>query len=370
MKRTVLAITILSLGLLAVSCGEERPEAPDGSSVLTLYTIDTSGVAGEGWTPIPDAIVRINSTSFEYKELFMSDANGSIVVGELPAGRYIIQAEKSIEAENILILGQKERMIIHEPAALDTVFMRYLSASPLVMNEVYYCGCSRGSFYFYDQFIELYNSSNDTIYLDGYFMCRGTQITGMVDFEAVDYAMGYYVYVFPGERGVTRNCPIAPQGFIVIAGDAYDHSRIYSACVNHENADWEFVNALQNDPDNPNVPNLTPLTATGNDFTYNLSHAAVWLATGEEFEFEEHWDGDKYQEYCHIPLWTIVDGVEYSSNPDSEKYLTIRIDAGLGGVGMAKYSAMSIERRFPGLDSNNSTFDFEIVYPPTPGYQH
>jgi hypothetical protein len=370
MKKSHLALLVFALALLPASCGRDKPSAPDGQSAITIVAVDTSGVTGEGWVPIAGAEVRMHCTTHDYQEVFLTDDEGRIVVENLPAGRYMIQAEKSNEAENILILGQKERMIVYEPAGLDTVFMKYITASPLVLNEVYYCGCNRSSFYFYDQFIELYNSSNDTLYLDGYIMCRGTQITGMVDFEEVDYAMGYYVYAFPGERGVTKLCPIPPKGFLVIAGDALNHNHPQRPlCVDLENADWEFFNSMKSDYDNPNVRNLEPITTWGVDFTYNLFHAALWLATGEEYVFEYHWDGNKDQLYCHVPLWTIIDGVEYSGNPDSEKYMTIRVDAGLGGNGMAKYSGLSIERRFPGLDSNNSTFDFEIISP-TPGYQH
>ena len=372
MKKLVLATVIIPVAVLAFSCGRERPSELDGQSTMTIYAVDTSGVTGDEWTPIVEATIRIHSTTHEYKAVFLTNDEGRVVVENLPAGRYIIQAEKSNEEENILILGQMEKRIVYEPATLDTVFMRYITASPLVLNEVYYCGCSSSSFYYFDQFIELYNSSEDTLYLDGYIMCRGTQITGMVDFEEVDYAMGYYVYAFPGERGVTKYCPIPPKGFLVLAGDALDHSHATyrPRCINLENADWEFFNSLHHDYDNPNVRNLEPITTWGVDFSFNLSHAALWLATGEEYTFDYHWDGYNDQLYCHVPLWTIIDGVEYSSNPDSEKYLTIRIDAGLGGNGMVKYSAQSIERRFPGLDSNNSTFDFEIVPTPTPGYQH
>ena len=81
-----------------------------------------------------------------------------------------------------------------------------------------------------------------------------------------------------------------------------------------------------------------------------------------------HWHDGSLREYVHIPLWTIIDGVEYASNPDVERYLTMRIDTGLAGIGMARYSGRSVQRRFPGLDSNNSSFDFVMTDRPTPGY--
>jgi hypothetical protein len=49
--------------------------------------------------------------------------------------------------------------------------------------------------------------------------------------------------------------------------------------------------------------------------------------------------------------------------------MTIRVDAGFGGVGLTRYSGYSIERKEPGFDTNNSTVDFVNLTRPTPGYQ-
>ncbi len=371
MRRRFGIIILFTVSALLFSCGIEKPSSPDGSNTLTLYAVDTSGVDGAGWVPVPGATVKISSTTFSYAETFEADENGLVVIEGMPAATYTIMAEKIMEEENVLILGQLAKTMVYEPEAVDTVFMSYIQASPVVINELYYCGCSAGYFYFFDQFIELYNSSQDTVYLDGYIVCRSTQVEEVLgDIEAVDYAIAYYVYEFPGTRGVTKQVPLAPKEFMVLAGDAYEHSLVDDACVDLTGADWEFVNPIEFDIDNPAVPNLEPITPWSKDFTMNLAHQAIWLATGENHYFEAHWDGSKMQDYVHIPLGDIVDGVEYASNPDSDKYLTIRIDAGLGGNGNTKYSAQSIQRRYPGLDSNNSTFDFEIIGPPTPGYQH
>jgi len=46
------------------------------------------------------------------------------------------------------------------------------------------------------------------------------------------------------------------------------------------------------------------------------------------------------------------------------------LDKGSGGVGQQKYNGTSLERRFAGFDTNNSTVDFVIIPAPTVGYQH
>ena len=366
-------ITALSAAaLLAPSCGEEeRPSEPDGANAVRLLAVDTSSVEGTGWEPVSGATIRVSSPTFEFYKVYETGPTGWAMLDNLPAGVYRISAEKINQDENYMILGQKELSLVYEPHAVDSIFMNYQQSSPLVINEIYYAGCDYAKFYFYDQFIELYNSSSETRYLDGYFLVRTTQVAEVIDPEAEDYALGYYVFAFPGESGVTHDIPIEPGEFVVVAADAIDHSRFGARCVDLSGADWEFFNSLGSDYDNPAVPNLLPISNLTNDFSMNLAHTAVLLSDGTDWEYGMHFEPsvNDFKEYVHIPLTTILDGVEYSSNPDSDRYLTIRVDAGFAGVGMARYSGRSVQRRFPGLDSNNSSFDFEIIEPPTPGYQ-
>ncbi|MDD3643510.1 MAG: DUF4876 domain-containing protein [Candidatus Krumholzibacteria bacterium] len=367
----VIPVLAAAAAVLAASCGGERPSVPDGANALSLFAVDTSNIRGTGWEAVAEATVRVSSPTFQFFEEYETGPDGWAILERLPAGVYRISAEKINQEESYVILGQKELSLVYEPAAVDTIFMNYQQSSPLAINEIYYAGCDYSKFYFYDQFIELYNSSSETRYLDGHFLVRTTQVAEVIDPEAEDYALGYYVFAFPGESGVTRDIPIEPGEFVVVACDAIDHSRFGARCVDLSGADWEFFNSLGSDYDNPAVPNLYPISNLTNDFSMNLAHTAVLLSDGTAWEFGMHYEAsvDDFKEYVNIPLATIIDGVEYSSNPDSDRYLTIRVDAGFAGVGMARYSGRSVQRRFPGLDSNNSSFDFEIIEPPSPGYQ-
>jgi hypothetical protein len=368
LNRMIFAAALMA-PLLVSACGEEMPIVPDGENNLILYAIDTSGVDDGMWVPAVDATVKIAGVNFEYRAIFQTDHDGSVVIANLPAGKYTIVAEKINLEENILLLGQMSKTLVYEPSEVDTLYMSYIKSSPIVINEIYYAGCTV-IYYYNDQFVELYNSSQDTLYLDGYVLCRTTQVEEVLgDIESYDYAIAYYVYQFPGTRDVTRECPIAPGEYQVIAFDAYNHSLVGGNCVDLSEANWETFNATSFDYDNLTVPNLVPMTAVGVDFSTNLNHGAIWLSTGEGIYFEAHWDGSKMQDYVHVPLESIVDGVEYDNDPGENKYLTIRVDAGMGGAGNSRYTGLSIERRYPGLDSNNSTFDFEITLA-TPGYQH
>jgi hypothetical protein len=374
MKRFLAVLGAACLGAIMSSCGVDKPFLPEGHNTLVLVALDTSGVFGMGRREVSGAKVEISSPTFVYRKEAVTDAEGRLVLENLPSGDYTVQASLKDPEHNVLLMGQNERNLVTASAATDTVFMSFISISPIVINELYYCGCNSSAFYFFDQFVELYNSTGDTLYLDGYFMCRSTQVENIIDFDNVDYSLAYYAYAFPGIRGVTHQCPIMPHGYLVLAGDAINHNNYGRLCVDLSHADWEFFNAAANDYDNPAVPNLTPITNQGNDFTFNLAHCALWLATGEDYTFATHCymsgSSQMCSEYMHVPNRTIVDAVEYSANPASQRYMSIHLDAGLGGNGITRYTGWSIERKVPGLDSNNSAFDFENIYPPTPGFSH
>jgi hypothetical protein len=374
MKRSLTIFMALCAGAALCSCGVDKPFIPDGHNTLVLTAIDTSGVYGEGQRLVAGAKVEISSPTFVFKKEVETDADGRVVVNNLPSGVYTVQASLKDTQHNILLMGQNQRTLVTASASADTVFMSFISISPIVINEIYYCGCNASRFYYYDQFIELYNATDSTRYLDGYFMCRSTQVENLVDFDNVDYSVAYYVYQFPGTRGVTQLCPIEPHGFLVLAVDAINHHIQGPNCVDLSNADWEFFCATSSDYDNPAVPNLLPRDNQNQDFSYNLAHCALWLATGESFEWATHcyMSGQSQicSEYMHIPNSTILDAVEYSANPASQRYMSIHLDAMPGGNGIARYSGYSIERKVPGLDTNNSSFDFENIFPPTPGYSH
>jgi hypothetical protein len=248
-----------------------------------------------------------------------------------------------------------------------TVDVFQITVSELMINEIFYCGSDYATFYFYDQYVELFNSSEDTLYLDGIILTRQTQ-TWYPDLEEVDFVRAIYAFQFPGTPVTGREHPIAPGQFVVIATDAIDHTLYCSRSIDLSNADWECFNPLGSDYDNPAVPNIVSIHPTRTtDYLLNLSRNAVVIATGEEYSFEEYAPG---RIYVNIPIRTIIDGVEYSSNPDVQKLLTVRVDAGFAGIGCTKYSARSTERREPGLDTNNSTFDFLLTPYPTPGYSY
>ena len=235
-----------------------------------------------------------------------------------------------------------------------------------MINEIYYCGSDYSKFYFYDQYVELYNSSTDTLFLDGCIITRNSS-ANVTDIEEIDFVRAVYAFQFPGTPITGRQYPIFPGQFVVIAADAIDHSAYANNGADLSNADWECFNPLGSDYDVPGIPNLVSIhPSSRTDYMISLSHDAVVLTTGEEYFINEVEGAIRVA----FPLYTVIDGVEYASSSDKTKYLTMRIDAGFAGLGCAKYSGESTERREIGLDVNNSTFDFILLERPTTGYSH
>ncbi|MBU1064633.1 DUF4876 domain-containing protein, partial [bacterium] len=205
------------------------------------------------------------------------------------------------------------------------------------------------------QFFELYNSSEDTVYLDGMLFVR---IYHLLEWPSS-------IFQFPGEPLTGREYPVPPGAFVVVALDAMDHTNIPNfplpESVNLSQADWEFKNSMDyGDYDNPNVPNIDNIEVGCRiDFGIGLTMDVILITDGSDLNY---FDG--------IAIESIIDGVEYASFSTHIKDVEKEVDRGFGGVGLIKYSGQSLERVAVGFDSNNSTVDFVIIPHPTPGYQH
>jgi hypothetical protein len=372
MRRIAPFVISAALVALVIGCGEDRPGFVDGGGRLTFVVVDTTGLlpGGVAGTPVPvdSAEVRLKSRSHEFTAIGQTDTAGVVVFDGLVSGWYEVFARREAVIENNekLFTGGFDLTLKGYQAIDSTVTVNLISTSDLMINEIFYAGSDASSFYFYDQYVELYNAAADTMYLDGMILTRQLQ-RAYPDQDEVPYVRALYAYQFPGTPLTGRRYPIAPGQFILIAADAVNHTQWCKPSIDLSHADWEFFNPLSSDYDNPAVPNVVNINpASKTDYMINLVHNAVVLATGESYEYAEY-DVGKYN--FLIPISTIVDGVEYASSSTSTKELTSRVDAGFAGVGNTRYSGQSTERRVLGLDTNDSSFDF-VITKATPGYTH
>jgi hypothetical protein len=366
---------LFAFALAAAGCSNDKPAVPDGDGKLYVVIVDTTGTL-PGSTPgepsiVEGATVSLQARTHEYVTAGEA-TDGSVGFTSLPAGDYSLFARKEVPigAQKKVFTGFIDVNVPGPDMVTDTIFVATVTVNALMINEIYYCGGDYAKFYFFDQFVELYNSSQDTLYLDGTILTRNFP-TVDVDIEAIDHVRAIYAFQFPGSPVTGRDHPIYPGQIVVVASDAIDHS-VYANAVDLSGADYEFFNPLGSDYDVPGVPNVTSIhPESGIDFLINLSHNAVVFATGEEYSYQSYINSAGYERTRIImPLTTVIDGVEYASSSDKTKELTARVDAGFAGIGCTKYSKQSTERREKGMDVNNSTFDFILLPEPTPGWWH
>lgn len=359
-----------------VGCStDNKPTMPDGEGIISIAIVDTSGSI-PGSTPgepaaVPGATVSLQARTHEYVDVAEAP-DGTAGFALLPAGEYMLFARMEIPsgAQKKVLAGFIDVNVTGPGTVTDTIIVDVVIVNALMINEIYYCGGDYSKYYFYDQFVELYNSSQDTLYLDGCVLTRNFP-SNTETIEEIDHVRAIHAFQFPGVPVSGHQYPIYPGQLVVVAGDAVDHSA-YANAVDLSGADWEFFNPLGSDYDVPGVPNIVSIHPDKTiDFMINLSHNAVVFATGEEVGYETYINSSGYERIrVTLPLYTVIDGVEYATNSDATKELTVRVDAGFAGLGCTKYSLQSTERREIGMDVNNSTFDFILLPSPTNGWSH
>jgi hypothetical protein len=361
-----LSLLILSAVLLLSGCHERPPVNFDGSAVLELHAYwNPSGDSIPVYEPLMKAKVLLIS---EYGIMIReTDNTGRFYSDNLPYASYSISVRMPHPQDpNIVIVGNiKDLDLITKTSVCDTVYAAAFSSFGISINEIYAVGPLNNIFFFYDQFVELYNSSDEVRYLDGMMISRvsgnneeGGLGPGADQDNDGDIDGVVYLFRFPGSPG-EENHPIYPKQFMVLACDAINHKSVVATSIDLSKADWEFFNQYSaDDIDNLNVPNLINMRPDRTvDFLINLVADVIVLTDGRDTVWADGLD-----------ISGIIDGVEYQSNANSKKTLDPRVDRGYA-LSPPRYSGQSMQRREPGSDSNDSTIDWEIIPYPTPGYQ-
>lgn len=353
--------------MILIGCAEKPPVAVDGEGKLKVIVLWDSTYSDNVSYAQPVSNAKVFLSSRYGVKIFTSNDSGLIEINNLPTSTYGLSVRKSHPLDpNILLIASKQDVVVNSGRLTeDTLFVKPISSIGICINEIYAAGPVNNIFYFYDQFIELYNSSDSVRYLDGMIVVRVSgnnegKGPGADEDDDGDIDGAVYAFKFPGNPG-EQNIPIHPRQFIVLAVDAVNHKNMISTSIDLSNADWEFYNQFSpEDIDNPNVPNLINIFPhRTQDFLINLSADVIVLCDGRDSLLL---DG--------IDISSIVDGVEYQPNPhpQSKKTLDPRVDRGYV-LSPPRYSGKSIQRREAGFDTNDSSSDFEIIDPPTPGRQ-
>lgn len=367
-RKIIPLVLAIAACFILIGCSEEPPVFYDGEARLMVVAIwDTAGLDNStDYVPLKNAKAFISN---EYGlSVSFTDEEGKLELNPVPSSVYSISVRlPHPEDNNIIITGSVYNIeVISGQTVYDTIIAKPISSTGICFNEIYTVGPVNSIFYLYDQYLELYNASDSIKYLDGMMVMRFSSNTDGQGPGADEYGDGSiqgvtYAFKFPGNPG-ENNIPFYPKQFIVLASDAVDHTTMVSTSIDLSNADWEFYNQFSaTDIDNPNVPNLINMRSDKtSDFLLGLTADVVILSSGADSIWA---DG--------IEISTVIDGVEYQSNhhPQNLKTLDSRIDRSYV-LSPPRYSGLSMKRREPGLDTNNSLDDFSPDHTrPTPGYQ-
>ena len=367
-------IILLISGLYLFRC-EETVNPPESMRLNLSVTVkDTTGFSLEnyGTELVDSATVYLNSISYYTNFDTLTDSAGTALFYQILPDNYNVSVTKRMVSNftkvsmngsliNVEIFGEDKDMVIYVQSAV---------ASQLVISELYYNGSPPQPpynipQYFHDQFTEIYNNSDDVIYLDSI-------IVADLDFghAGEDYIYAVHANMFPGTG---QDYPLYPGEFVVLAQDAINHTVAVPNSVDLSGADFEYFVGT-GDVDNPDVENMVRIHHKyGIDVLYSVfNDAVVLLKVKDPYAY-----GYSQFDLILFPKSAVIDGVDYRDNLAEVEYkrLGASIDAGLTG-GFEAYQNKSVHRKIDSIegdqiilmDNNNSSIDFQVLDHPTPGY--
>jgi len=258
----------------------------------------------------------------------------------------------------------------------------------LLISKVYYSGTKddANKNYIVDSYVEIYNNSDDTVYIDGKYLALAESMSppAYPAKDNPDYIYARQICKFPGDG---NDNPVAPGKSIVIAAkNARDHRTSASTSIDLSTADFEVKEA--EGMGNPDVKALTILSNSLTIKFFNLMTGggnAVFIFETEEdiLTWPQYYAPGKTsgERFRRVPVSVVLDGVEClknntSTGPDINlKRFQSIVDAGFAFTNATSgYTHESIERKVSTVengrvilkDVNNSTEDFVITLDPTP----
>jgi len=392
MKKFPFLIVMLFAGVLAFTSCEKGAQLYDVT--ITVFYPDGYDVAK---VTFQDVTVKNTLTGIET----VATTNGmGIVKVSLEEGMYTIQATN--ETDDFYFNGITESLTVQTTAENNWEIHMVASAKGggLVLKEIYYTGSKtpEGSNYYSDQFHEIYNNSDEVIYLDGVCISLtwplGSSPTEFVnpDGSIMDRIPCYFhTMMFPGTG---QDYPLQPRTSVVLAMDAIDHQTDPlgnpNSPVNLGNAQFEaYIEAPGKDTDAPEADNMI-VTYTTSTSMYDWLHSVFGqsvilfrLPTGLDWQsfvadpdnFMTRPGSTSTTEYLMVHKDWVIDGVECNRTEEDKRYkrLPTSVDAGMVWS-LATYNSKSVRRKVAQIldgkviykDTNNSTNDFINDQDPTP----
>lgn len=338
-----------------------------------------------------EVMLRHKSKGFTVKAV--SNENGMVSYQDIEPGLYTFSASISTQYLNRsrVLNGVLDAEVVSDYS--NVLDLNMAVAGRFVISQFYYSGFFNGvKLNYVDQFIEIYNNSNDTLYADGLSIVEhesdGKDPNNWKVWEPTHIVVGS-IWTIPGDG---TDVPVYPGKSLVIATNGKNHKSDIDGTPNSPvdlgNSDFEYylhTVAEGGDNDYLDVPNLFEDFATyrGTRFAYDTrggsAMALAWLPKDREAFIENnlvpYYRGNKTLYCCKIPNEWVEDAVEVvMTDRDAFKRFDPSLDAGTIAIKAGSYSALCIRRKIAEVknernvlkDTNNSTLDFDHDVVPVP----
>lgn len=393
--KKIFALVLLA-GTLFSACKNDRT----GDLKTASVTIKVNYPATYSQQAAAQASVTITSVSDGAVKTATTGENGQAVFTGMLPGNYNISVTRSVTAQEALTLtGVSQELALNAAAgnvtvtgtqdATFTLELQGTAAGSLLIKEVYYTGSktAAGGTYFSDQFIELYNNSTDTLYLDGICIGDAYGNSGLINPNSLPTPFNtdnQHVYLSNVWRipGTGKEHQLAPGKSIIIAQDGVNHQDALlnpNSPVDLSQADWETYNERPDgrDADAPGVPNLERVYFTGGfDWLITVFGPGVVIFKADFDTLEKvAIPGSTLDPRIKVPNTVVVDAFEGLKDAGSVTYKRIPagLDAGFVYAGdtynmqsFRRKTATTINGRKVLQDTNNSGLDFEKLAAPAP----
>ena len=168
-------LSVLFLFLLSClyGCKENPPAVSDGNGSIVFQAVwNKSTDSIPDIVPLQNAKVIMNC---QYGiQIYYTGSDGFLRLNHLPSALYNISIRAPHPADPTIILVGSIRgvNITSGQTSVSTDTAKPVSSTGIAINEIYSVGPVNNIFYFYDLFIELYNSSDSVKYVDGMQVMR------------------------------------------------------------------------------------------------------------------------------------------------------------------------------------------------------
>ena len=394
MKRILIIATVL---LALFSCKREAPRSTD--SFLLEFRMPEECLSSARYK---NRTVLIQGSSASYQ--FQTDPAGQVTVESVIPGIYDITTswemsgaqykallkEASTLPDNVRVIVGASLMNQQLFTAQDMqIDLTAAVVQGLMISKVYYAGTkdALAKSYDTDAYIELFNNSDEVVYLDGKYL-------GLADndnpakYVAQDHPDSIYMRQICRFPGSGTDIPVQPGGSVVIAAQSAQNHLANGALSSVDLSQADFEVKVIAGSGNPDVPMLELIHSSWPSIkTLNLNRGTdngVVLFETEQAIYDS-WpqvypvEGGT-QVFKRIPKSVVIDGVECLKNNVSggpnvnDKRLQQDVDAGYQFINaVSGLNHESVERRVSRFengryylkDTNNSTADFAVCTDPT-----